>query len=144
MPLNSLVKSELDAAFVAWESFLGEPYRWGGDDPMAGVDCSGLALEGLKACGKFDREGDARALDLARKWPAVTALLPGCLVFYGSPIYHVEIVWAILASGQVLTLAASGGGSQTISLEEAIKHNAFVKIRPMRPGYVRAVDPFGR
>lgn len=133
--------SKLDIARAAWWSHLGLPYHWGGDDPLAGVDCSGLAIEGLKACGLFPREGDMRAIDLAKKYPAATTLRPGCLLFWGNPIYHVEIVWAVL-DGEVTTLGASGGGSKMLTLEDAITHNAYVKLRPARPGWVKAVDPF--
>ena len=42
-------KAVLDYAY----SFLGTPYRWGGDDPLTGIDCSGLALEVLKAAGIY-------------------------------------------------------------------------------------------
>jgi hypothetical protein len=41
------------------------------------------------------------------------------------------------------TIGASGGGSATTTLEEAIRSNAFVKVRPLaqRLGYILR-DPF--
>ena len=137
MELHSL----MDVARAAWWSHMGEPYRWGGDDPLAGVDCSGLAIEGLKACGLFPRDADMRAVDLAKKYPATELVLPNCLIFWGNPIYHVEIVWTIIGN-TIITLGASGGGSKTLTLEDAIKQNAYVKLRPARTGWVTVVDPF--
>lgn len=122
--------------------YLGKLYRWGGDDP-AGFDCSGLMVEMLKAAGKLPRDGDWDAAQLAEHFPATLVLRPGVMVFWnrGAHIGHVEMVYAV-HGGQVLTIGASGGGSATTSDEAAIKANAFVKIRPVVTGWVKAVDPF--
>jgi hypothetical protein len=122
---------------------LGLQYKWGGDDPLDGVDCSGLGIEGLKACGEFPREGDATALILATMFPETKEPKPGCLIFWGNPINHVEIVYKV-EDDKVYTIGASGGGSKTLTVEDAIKHNAYVKIRPARPNHVKMVDPFRR
>jgi hypothetical protein len=67
----------------------------------------------------------------------------GCLVFYANKegkVSHVEIA---VHDGSV-SLGASGGGSHVIDVASAIKHNAFVKIRPVRRDrkIVAIVDPF--
>ena len=122
--------------------YLGKLYRWGGDDP-AGFDCSGLMVEMLKAVGKLPRDGDWTAAQLATHFTPTAKLKPGVLVFWtrGVHIGHVEMVWAVHGD-TVLTIGASGGGSATLSDEAAIKANAFVKIRPLVAGWVKAVDPF--
>lgn len=140
-----------DAALSVWESFLNVPYRWGGDDPLEGIDCSGLALEGLKAVGIVPRELDTTAHLLLHQifadLPVVTdekKLRAGMLVFWahpGLPIHHVEIVWAAFAD-RTLTIGASGGGSRTVDRAAAVRDNAFVKIRRVTPGWIAAVDPF--
>ena len=136
-----------EIALAVWERLLFEPYLWGGDDPLAGFDCSGLVIEGLKSAGRLPREGDWSAEALASRFPAVPAegLHAGCLLFWnrGTPphIGHVEIVWAVLGD-QVFTIGASGGDSRTTSLPAAIAGNSYVKIRPAVAGWVRAVDPF--
>lgn len=130
-----------EAAFFVWESFLNTPYLWGGDDPLAGVDCSGLVLEGLKSIGKVPREFDNTAAGLSTMFPKVDKLERGCLLFWGVPIRHVEIVWAVF-DGLVLTIGASGGGSKTVDRAEAVKSNAYVKIRRATPNWVTAVNPF--
>lgn len=150
--LGVMPASRREIALYVWEKELGQPYVWGGDDPVEGWDCSGLVIEGLKAAGVLAREGDWTAAMLAQRFPRVTGvgihnLKPGCLVFWerGERIGHVEIVWVVLNddSGivEVYTIGASGGGSRTRSREGAIRDNAFVKVRPAT-GWVLAVDPF--
>lgn len=137
------------AALFVWESFLNVPYRWGGDDPLDGVDCSGLVNEGLKATGLIPREGDFTADQLLNvlfrtrpRYRLTTELVPGMLVFFGEPkVVHVEIVWAVFAD-RVLTIGASGGGSATVDRALAARQNAYVKIRRISQPWLCAVDPF--
>lgn len=132
------------------ERHLNQPYLWGGNDPLAGFDCSGLVIEGLKSCGVLPRSGDWTADGLYHKFVrgqpirAIGDLKPGTLLFWdwqniGRKV-HVEAVWSIV-DGVPLTIGASGGGSKTISLAEAIAQDAYVKIRPAADAWVGA-DPF--
>ena len=86
------------ATKVAW-SFLGKPYIWGGDDPMAGFDCCGLQVEILKSVGKLPRSGDWTAQQLMLMFglviPRQDNPKEGMLVFWHSSkntnkIIHVE------------------------------------------------------
>ena len=54
---------------IAW-AYLGRPYRWGGDDPMAGFDCSGFIVEILQSVGLIERREDFTAQGL---WELFTA-----------------------------------------------------------------------
>jgi hypothetical protein len=132
-----------DAAIFIVEKELGKPYVWGGDNPLVGFDCSGLMVEACKAVGRLPRQGDWTARDLAVRFPPTAKLRRGDLVFWnrGSEIGHVEMIWAVYGR-LVLTIGASGGGSTTTSREEAIQQDAYVRIRPITPGWVSAVSPF--
>ena len=139
------------------DHFIGVPYSWGGDDPSS-FDCSGLAIEVLKSVGLLPRKGDWTSRQLAKMWPETSEIRPGCLLFWnrGSNIGHVEIVVHTLLQDLppedpnylkhpdylYLTIGASGGGSKTLTREDAIRSNAFVKLRPASKGWVRCVDPF--
>lgn len=118
-------------------SYLGRPYVWGGDDPIDGFDCSGLVIECLKSAGALPRSGDWTAAQLYERFRRTTEPGEGFLVFYGDPINHVE-----LCLDETFSIGASGGGSETTTRENAIRQNAYIKIRPIRPGAFGFVDPF--
>jgi cell wall-associated NlpC family hydrolase len=120
-------------------------YKWGGDDP-SGFDCSGFVIECLKAWGKFPRKADMTADGLKYRFrnQQIQTPVPGCLVFWLNPqgiAYHVEI-----AINSWQSIGASGGGSSTLTIEDAIRDNAFIKIRPIdsrQPsGRFLYLDPF--
>ena len=124
--------------------FLGTPYRWGGDDPMAGFDCSGLAIEVLRAFGRLAQGGDYTANDLLTIFRPnkVDVGYEGCLCFYldsGGRAVHVVIL-----VNEHFAIGADGGGSGTNTPGDAVAQNAFVKIRPVdyRPGPRVIVDPW--
>jgi len=134
-------------------SNLGHPYRWGGDDPVAGFDCSGLVIHCLQSVGvlpqKFDNTaaGIFALLQGAGKELRVPPFPPGALVFYSSypdavRIHHVEMILNC-----DLSVGAASGGSATLTEADAVLQNAFVKIRPMlgphRPRHIFYADPFG-
>jgi cell wall-associated NlpC family hydrolase len=130
------------AVTVAWKMW-GLPYLWGGDDPMAGFDCSGMSVEILKSVGELPHEGDWTANDLYLRYRDRRVDTPreGCLVFYGSAskITHVEF-----CLDESVSIGASGGGSSTTDLADAIRQNAYIKVRPIRRrnDIVGYADPF--
>jgi len=116
-------------------SFLGTPYRWGGDDPILGIDCSGLVLEVLKAAGvykgKFDTTAQGIYADLLNRDKAVVTKAPDamCIAFYGISTTHITHV--ALCVSPTHMIEAGGGGSKTVDEKTAAAHNAFVRIRPI-------------
>lgn len=125
------------------KQWLGTWYKWAGDDPH-GFDCSGYTIECLKAFGKFPRKEDATANDLKIRFKnqEVQGPAAGVLVFWckpGGQAFHIEI-----AINEWQSIGASGGGSQTLTTEDAIRDNAFIKIRPIfsRAGLMFFADPF--
>lgn len=128
---------------IAWKMW-GLPYLWGGDDPVVGFDCSGMCIEILKSVGLLPRKGDWTAHGLHRLFASKTVQEagPGCLVFYESNpgrIVHVEFLL-----DREFSIGASGGGSRTLTRRDAVKQNAYIKIRPWdtRGGNKILVDPF--
>jgi len=127
---------------IAW-TFLGKPYLWGGDDPITGFDCSGLIIEILKSVGKFPRTGDATAQMLWDMLASGQVDTPaaGCLVFWerNGRVLHVE-----MCLDDELSIGASGGGSKTNTIQDAVRQNAYIKVRPFRSrsGIKGFVDPF--
>ena len=101
-------------------------------------------IECLKAWGKFPRKLDATADGLRDRFKNQRVSTPQCgaLVFWLNPegkAVHVEIC---INSWQ--SIGASGGGSNTKTMSDAIRDNAFIKIRPIQSGLrsLAYVDPF--
>ena len=122
------------AVQIAW-SYMGQPYIWGGDDPIKGFDCSGLIVEILKSLGYISEEEDYTANNLISRFYRIHEIsqyeVPdkGDIVFWQEPngyFSHVEI-----AVSDRFSIGASGGGRRVRSIKDAIKYNAFVKVRPI-------------
>lgn len=126
--------------------FVGTPYRWGGDDPMQGFDCSGFVQE-LLACQGKDPPGDqtAQALhdwfcDKLRGWRDHRDL--GSLAFFGADEKHVTHVGMLLDAETMIE--AAGGGRSVDSLEQASKQNAYIRVRKVarRADLVAIIFPY--
>lgn len=103
----------------------GTPYRWAGNDPMAGFDCSGLAHEYLQAAGLEDHGRDSTAHDLYieyKDFPAEPKM--GALIFWFSAgrAIHVEIF-----VNDFQTIGASGGGRPKFDLFTEIKKDPILR-----------------
>lgn len=112
-------------------SLTGLPYRWGGDDPIKGFDCSGLCIELLKASGVYPDSSDRTAMGLYRLYVAGArnAASLGTLAFFGASAGAVTHMGFCLNS--TLMLEAGGGDSKTLTETDAASQNAFVRVRPI-------------
>ena len=127
---------------IAW-SYCGKWYKWGGDDP-SGFDCSGFIVEILKSVGMIGRKRDYTASGMWHEFQHLKMGKPkaGALVFWTGG--HGGIVHVEICIDEELAIGASGGGSKTLTEADAIKHNAFIKVRPIksRPRIAGFVDVF--
>jgi len=123
--------------------FVGVPYKWGGDDPLQGIDCSGLVIELLQSQGVLSRSFDSTAQGLLNHFVSFKTNTPsfGALVFFGKDATKVTHVG--FAVDEKLMLEAGGGDSTTTTIGIAAAKNAFVKIRPIlaRHDFVAVVKP---
>lgn len=123
--------NRLDLMLDYAKRMVGVPYIWGGSTPMGGLDCSGFVQECLAAVGA-DPAGDQTAQILHNHFkqfgPTVTPKA-GALAFFGAGTAKVSHV-AICLDDRFM-IEAGGGGSKTESLKDAIKQQAFVRIRPI-------------
>lgn len=78
------------AAIAAAQSVLGTPYRYGGNNPSTGFDCSGLTSWAWARAGvSIPRTSGAQYAGTQRV--PLDQLQPGDLVFFGRPIHHVGL-----------------------------------------------------
>ena len=120
------------------------PYRWGGDDPINGFDCSGGVQEILAMVG-LDPEGDQTAQGLydyfkAKSVPSAPNV--GTLFFFGKSTSQITHIGIDLGG---CMFAFGGAGSVTTSREAAASMNAYGRIRPYnrRKDLVATVTPAG-
>ncbi len=112
---------------------VGCPYRWGGANPWVGFDCSGFVLWVYQVFGLLP-SGDWTAqklYDLLREGVLSTGAepQPGDLVFYGDAPNKITHVMMYVGGG--LAVGASGGDRTTLTLEEARRRGAMVKVKPL-------------
>jgi len=134
-------KEKARQAVAYIEKALLIPYRWGGDDPIGGFDCSGLVVEMLKSNGMIKENEDYTADGLMRKYPKVNRPEIGVLVLYGTQQKAVHVG---ICLDHYRMIEAGGGGSNTQTDDDAERQNAFIKIRPInrRSDFLCFVDPF--
>ncbi len=118
--------------------YLSLPYKWGGDDPLKGFDCSGLIQEIYSMIG-LDPIGDQTAQGLYNhfaKQRGIVAWIPkavqtqpktGSLCFYGKSTKEISHIGMII-EGDVM-IEAGAGDSTTHTVEDASKKNAYLRLR---------------
>lgn len=91
---------------------LGKPYRYGGNGPDA-YDCSGLTSYAWRAAGK-ELPRTSRDQANATRSISRSELIPGDLVFNGSPVHHVSVY---IGDGKVIDSPRSG---YTVKIDERL------------------------
>jgi len=139
-------KERMEQALQYIMHLSGIKYFYGGEDPIEGFDCSGLACEYLKAGGKLPNSVRVSAQNLylrfSMKGNDIDEPKRGALVFYGSSTNDIGHVAICLDKYSMLE--AGGGSRSTDTDEEAADRDAFVRVRPInrRKDIVAYVDPF--
>lgn len=107
---------------------LNTPYVWGAHGIY--YDCSGLVVETLKMRGWVANSFDANSHTLFNLTMSGGTLKPKahCFAFYGTKQRITHIAYCISDSH---VIEAAGGGSNTTSLEMAVKDGAMVRVRPI-------------
>ena len=129
--MNLFEKETKDLMVEYAKSFIGTPYKWGGNG-AGSFDCSGYIQEVLSCVG-YDPRGDQTAQNLYDhfiKRGKGNGITKGALLFWGkseNKITHVS-----MAIDYWHHIEAGGGGRTTINLREAQRIGAMVRIRPIK------------
>lgn len=123
------------------QAFIGAPYLYGGNGPY--FDCSSYIQEVLASAG-LDPKGDQTAQTLYnilrdRHWPS--QLAKGSLLFYGDARNRISHVAMVLDDDCEFMIEAAGGDSTTLTLEDANKRGAMVRVRPIRTNFIAILKP---
>ena len=123
MTEQELVKSTIDYA----KKFIGIGYKWGGNNPFEGFDCSGFILWILRPV-KLAPRWDMRAQDLydRLKKRECDSVKPGCLIFYGRSKDKISHVAMAINDKQIIE---AGGAGRDHELEDCKKTGACVRQR---------------
>jgi cell wall-associated NlpC family hydrolase len=90
------------------EAYLGTPYVWGGENPRAGFDCSGLVQWVYAEAGISLPRVAQDQYDAGPHLAAGATLYPGDLVFFGSGPSGVEHVGIYVGNGEMIDAPYTG------------------------------------
>lgn len=114
-------------------SLLGTPYRWGGNSPDGGFDCSGLVGYVFRTIG-IDLPRVSRAMaDQGTKVDSRDALAEGDLVFFGRR-GHVDHVGIYIGNGQFLHAPRTGRDVTVSSLTTGYWAQKYLEARRLATG----------
>jgi cell wall-associated NlpC family hydrolase len=97
-------------------SFLGVPYRRGGEDPARGFDCSGLVRNVIRSALEIELPRHSDAMSAVGRSVAPELLAPGDLLFFntlGRPFSHVAVY---IGEGRFVHAPARGGSVRVESM----------------------------
>lgn len=124
-------RTERDMGFIAArtaERFVGIPYRWGGDNVVEGMDCSGFVRAVYNLCGvsipRTSRE-QFRTGDAITKG----SLLDGDLVFFGSSDAAINHVGIYVGNGKFVHAPRRGEEIRITSIDDGYFEKRFVGAR---------------
>jgi cell wall-associated NlpC family hydrolase len=100
--------SAAQIAVSAAQSVVGTQYVWGSADPNVGFDCSGLTSWAWAQAGVYVPHSSQGQYDVLPSVP-LSAVQPGDLIFYFSPISHVAIY---VGGGQIVHARHPGPGGE--------------------------------
>jgi cell wall-associated NlpC family hydrolase len=98
-------------AIAAARSVLGAPYVWAAAGPNA-FDCSGLVMWAWGKAGRSLPHSSA-AMWSSTRHVSLSALQPGDLIFYGSPVHHVALY---IGGGSIVHAPHAGSYVQVASI----------------------------
>lgn len=130
-PASKPVKDTKDMGIIAArtaERFVGIPYRWGGDNVIEGMDCSGFVRAVYNLCGlsipRTSRD-QFKAGDLVAK----NNMKDGDLVFFGPSADKISHVGIYIGDGKFVHAPRRGEDIRVTAVDESYFEKRFVGAR---------------
>jgi hypothetical protein len=124
-------KGEKDMGVIAArtaERFVGIPYRWGGENVVDGMDCSGFVRAVYNLCG-LSIPRTSRDQYKAGESVAKDGLQDGDLVFFGSSEDSINHVGIYVGNGRFVHAPRRGEEIRVTSVDESYFEKRFVGAR---------------
>lgn len=117
MPAGPQLSAERQRIIAAAKQLMGIKYRWGGNTPREGFDCSGFTKYALKGLGtKIPRT--AAQQSKASRTISRSSLRPGDMIFFKTSGRSVNHVGIYLGDGKFIHAASGGGKVMTDDLRK--------------------------
>jgi cell wall-associated NlpC family hydrolase len=97
----------------------GTPYKFGGNSPDTGFDCSGFVRYVFSQAANLTLPHGARAISQLGRSIPVDQLQPGDLVFFNTLKQTFSHVGIYLGNGRFIHAPSSGGGVHIVSMDDA-------------------------
>lgn len=97
----------------------GTPYKFGGNSPDTGFDCSGFVRYVFSQAANLTLPHGARAISQLGKSIPVDQLQPGDLVFFNTLKHAFSHVGIYLGDGRFIHAPSSGGGVNIVNMNDA-------------------------
>jgi cell wall-associated NlpC family hydrolase len=99
-------------------SLSGTPYKFGGNSPETGFDCSGFVRYVFSQAANLTLPHGARAISQLGKSIPVEQLQPGDLVFFNTLKHAFSHVGIYLGDGRFIHAPSKGGGVHVVSMND--------------------------
>jgi cell wall-associated NlpC family hydrolase len=134
-PSHSTAKSDKDMGAIAArtaERFVGIPYRWGGENVVDGMDCSGFVRAVYNLCG-LSIPRTSREQFKAGESVTKEDLQDGDLIFFGSSDDSINHVGIYVGNGRFVHAPRRGEEIRVTSVDESYFEKRYVGARRYFP-----------
>lgn len=112
----------------------GTPYKYGGNSPETGFDCSGFVRYVFQQAANLTLPHGARAISQLGKSIPVDQLQPGDLVFFNTLKSAFSHVGIYIGDNRFVHAPSSGGGVHVVNMSDAYWAKRFNGARRIEPG----------
>ena len=120
-PSQSMLSSSINKAqgMMAYAlSLVGVNYKYGGQSPETGLDCSGFVSHVYQQAAGLILPHNARAISMFGQKIAISELQPGDLVFYNTMRHAYSHVGIYLGENKFVHASVTGRGVEVVDMKE--------------------------